>query len=184
MKYEWRYDNINKTGYLKLSSGKVDSTIVAVDGHVMFDKDKRGNIIGVEILLGKDNCKNPKCTNDKCVGCIGFTPIDTKSGVSISTDKEANQIDDLLLKDDEAIRVMDGFENTLQAKDRQSIKHEQAMYESLEKFYKEQAAEMMKEVLEAIKENVMFVTGDQNIMNSEVKAIAKKYHLDISNDKK
>jgi uncharacterized protein YuzE len=51
MSYEWRYDNEAKAGYLRLNEGEVAKTVVLVDGKVMLDKDKDGNLLGIEILV-------------------------------------------------------------------------------------------------------------------------------------
>lgn len=47
--YEWRYDSINKTGYLKLTDKPITSTIELTEG-IYLDKDVNNEIVGVEIL--------------------------------------------------------------------------------------------------------------------------------------
>lgn len=49
--YEWRYDPEAKAGYFKLSSNPVLHTTILVEGSVMLDKDKDGNVVGIEIVL-------------------------------------------------------------------------------------------------------------------------------------
>lgn len=49
--YEWKYYPHDKSGYLTLKDGEVDNTLVLVEGHVMLDRNKKGEILGIEILL-------------------------------------------------------------------------------------------------------------------------------------
>ena len=49
--YTWEYNPNTKIGYLKLSEAQVATTVTAVEDKIFFDKDKDGNIIGIEILL-------------------------------------------------------------------------------------------------------------------------------------
>ena len=49
--YKWTYYPTHKQGYLRLQEGKVDNTLELVDSRVLLDRDKDGNVLGVEILL-------------------------------------------------------------------------------------------------------------------------------------
>lgn len=49
--YVWTYYPPHKCGYLKLADGKVDNTLALVDGRVLIDRDNKGQILGVEIIL-------------------------------------------------------------------------------------------------------------------------------------
>ena len=47
--YEWRYDPIEKTGYLKLTDKTIVSTIELTEG-IYLDKDENNEVVGVEII--------------------------------------------------------------------------------------------------------------------------------------
>lgn len=49
--YEWIYYPQDKSGYLKLKEGVVENTLALVGGKVMLDRNRKGEILGVEILL-------------------------------------------------------------------------------------------------------------------------------------
>lgn len=49
-KYRWIYYPKNKAGYLRLKDGEVYNTLPLVEGHLYLDKDKKGNILGVEFI--------------------------------------------------------------------------------------------------------------------------------------
>ena len=49
--YTWKYNPDTKVGYLKLSEAQVATTVTAVEDKIFLDKDKDGNIIGIEILI-------------------------------------------------------------------------------------------------------------------------------------
>ena len=48
--YKWTYYPHDKSGYLTLKNGKVDNTLPLVKGHLLLDRDKKGNILGVEFI--------------------------------------------------------------------------------------------------------------------------------------
>ena len=55
--YEWKYYPHDKSGYLTLKDGKVDNTLVLVEGHIMLDRNRKGEILRVEILLTSSQSK-------------------------------------------------------------------------------------------------------------------------------
>ena len=87
-KFEWRYDPLAKAGYLRLTDKKVDFTTELVEGHVMIDRDKDGDVIGVEIIFPDiDTDENPlPCPHGRmpykgshgwrhCPHCLGINDI-------------------------------------------------------------------------------------------------------------
>ena len=50
-KYRWDYFPPEKVGYLRLSNLEIHRTLPLVEGEVMLDIGKNGEIIGIEILL-------------------------------------------------------------------------------------------------------------------------------------
>ena len=49
--YNWTYYPLDKIGYLTLKNGKVSDTLPLVEGKVFMDRDDKGNVLGVEIIL-------------------------------------------------------------------------------------------------------------------------------------